>query len=292
MDDCSCLTNFIMKRITSIKLKKWSDIHEYQKHGWLYRGQKDKAWELQTSLERLCNRLRIKSHEWPVAEMRLIRSFKRAYHQYASHEPGENHRLEWCSIMQHYGAPTRLLDFTYSIYVAAYFATEAAEQSSVVWAFHSPWCLKASQQCFLRARKNADLVQKIGQPFMENDELAVNELCGAKPYVQAVLPTNAFRLNERLRIQQGVFLIPGDVTKPFMKNLLALPGVGDPRNAIKIIIPATERIKMLKCLWEMNVSRAALFPGIDGYAQSLGVYHPLLFPTQYGSSSTPLIKLS
>src|SRR5436309_276549 len=40
--------------------------------------------------------------------------------------------LEWLALMQHYGAPTRLLDFSYSFWIALFFAFEAAEDDCVV----------------------------------------------------------------------------------------------------------------------------------------------------------------
>ena len=36
-------------------------------------------------------------------------------------------------------------------------------------------------------------------------------------------PQNPFRLNERLTIQKGVFMCPGNVTVPFEENLGSLP---------------------------------------------------------------------
>ena len=42
----------------------------------------------------------------------------------------DDNRLEWLALMQHYGAPTRLLDFTRSPYVACFFALEELKKRS------------------------------------------------------------------------------------------------------------------------------------------------------------------
>jgi hypothetical protein len=55
--------------------------------------------------------------------------------------------------MQHHGAPTRLLDFTYSIYVAAYFALESADADAAVWAVNAPWALRTSVAVLSSSRR-------------------------------------------------------------------------------------------------------------------------------------------
>lgn len=71
----------------------------------------------------------------------LATSLERAcYHLYAAAAPprqGETH--EWLTVMRHYGTPTRLLDFTYSLYVAMFFAAEDVEGDSVIWAVNKKW---------------------------------------------------------------------------------------------------------------------------------------------------------
>jgi hypothetical protein len=69
-------------------------------------------------------------------------------------------------------------------------------------------------------------------------------------------------------------MCPGDVTLPFEENLCFLSGWKDKKNIRKIIIPEQLRRKALDKLSDMNISRATLFPGLDGFARSLKVSMP------------------
>jgi hypothetical protein len=176
--------------------------------------------------------------------------------------------------MQHHGAPTRLLDFTYSIYVASYFAIETADQDAAVWAVNGKWALSESAKLLKAAGKNDSDVQQLEDRFIEGSERITQNLFFESPLVRLACPMNPFRLNERLRIQKGIFLIAGSVEAPFAENLAALPQHDSPDNILKIAIPRSIAEDALVGLFQMNISRASLFPGLDGYAQALGVLHP------------------
>jgi hypothetical protein len=85
------------------------------------------------------------------------------------------------------------------------------------------------------------------------------------------LPVNPFRLNERLVIQQGIFLCPGDVTLTFEENLAAvLPS--PPHNALLQFVVGDSVDLRRRILWQLqhsNMNSATLFPGLDGFARSL-----------------------
>ena len=266
-------------------LTEWSDIHEFARHGWLYRGQRAADWKLMTSLEGCCVREGVSSLDRARIEQELFREFRRTYHHYAVHVPQSGVALEWLSLMQHHGAPTRLLDCTYSIYIASYFAVEDADADAAVWAFNGPWAGRQSASRFQSAGKPANIVDKLLEPFGEGDESIFEPLFFSSPHVRLTCPLNPFRLNERLRIQKGIFLVPGSVDDSFMANLEAMPDYEDEKHLIKIIIPSSLRRQVLQGLFEMNITRTSLFPGVDGFARSLGVYHPAFDPIDWSRSS-------
>lgn len=109
-----------------MELSTWPDIYkrlsEFPKE-WAFRGHEDASYKLEPTLERAAKDSGI---EWSELELRVSPEFKaRARsHLQASMIPQDPDplTLTWLSLMRHYGFPTRLLDFTYSPFIALYFA--------------------------------------------------------------------------------------------------------------------------------------------------------------------------
>ncbi len=228
-------------------------------------------WDLETSLERALNDWGLPLSDAPRAEWALLRDFKRGFLPVAEYAPPhDDDVVGWLALMQHHGAPTRLLDWTYSPFVAAYFAVEALlsvrrSTRAVVWAipcsaFDSPGDLVSPPAAKELIQKFCD--HRDGESFsglfFKHD-----------PRLSFVLPVNPSVLNQRLIIQQGVFLAPGNVTIPFMQNLEAAATCAADGQPIKYIIDRSAIRDAMHHLRRMNMTRASLFPGLDGYAQNL-----------------------
>jgi hypothetical protein len=117
--------------------------------------------------------------------------------------------------------------------------------------------------------------------YDEGDDFIFADVFLKDPVALCVCPQNPFRLNERLRVQMGVFTVPGRVDASFDENLRALPGYDQRTHIVKIVIPSALRNDALQTLFDMGLSRRTLFPGLDGYAQSLAVYSPALNPIRW-----------
>src|ERR1041384_342644 len=77
---------------------------------WAFRGQQDATWPLFSALSRYLLTFRIHPQAWQAQEARMLRIFKRKAHQFLQHIPPPDDDLQWLALMQHHGAPTRLLD--------------------------------------------------------------------------------------------------------------------------------------------------------------------------------------
>lgn len=250
-----------------ITVDSWPDakrLLSVDKAGWAWRGHQDANWSFTSSLERAITLPSIKRSS---VEQVLFQRFARRAHHYLEEElPELDNYLHWFSIMQHYGAPTRVLDWTYSPYIAAFFSLESASNpasSSAVWAIDLHWCRQQATKV-LRDLLSEPNLRVPGHNIWEPAEFKRFFIDHSLDFVAPVEP---FSMNERLTLQQGLFLCQGNLSKSFEENLGAYE---DQENHIlKFILPNKVRAQALIDLDSMGLSRATLFPGIDGFAQSL-----------------------
>lgn len=241
----------------------------------LYRGQANADWELVTSLERTCHSMDGSLEYAMTREQRLNFLFKRRYHNFTTNIPDFDDELRWLAIMQHHGAPTRLLDCSYSILVAAYFAVEKTSTDAAVWQIDNNW-LRHNAVKYLEKKGVRESSLNVTMQRVSKDE-SKKRFCNIYMsnkyrFVRSLSPY--FR-DRRLTAQQGTFLCSGDVSVSFMDNLTNICGNSD--GIKKYVIPKTLHKEILYNLYASNISRATLFPGLDGFAAALSVFHPTIW---------------
>ena len=243
---------------------------------WVYRGHSE-DYELATSLERAQKYFDIKGLDLPGIEEQLIRNFWRRF-QGERDEDLNKDKLYCISIMQHHGAPTRLLDFTWSPYVGAFFALESSKNPPykskdmpILWCINIDWI-----ESEVKKIVNNKLLGDRCCDRKRNDETFV-PMYMSKQRKKFVHLENPLRLNTRLVIQQGIFLCPGDVSCSFEDNLKNLKHWNDKNNIVKISfnLSKNERKIALHELHRMNINQASLFPGLDGYSRSMKQLIPM-----------------
>jgi len=289
-------TTLLPYTYTPSPVKTWKNLYDLfcedfpennTKETWLFRGHNDPREPLRTSLEKaFCNIASIKIDKekdvkdllqnkfmdasiWEI-ERGLIRRFKRQYHHFDVRLPESGNYIEWLSIMRHYGAPNRMLDWSYSFFVAVFFAIEdsISEKGAAIWALEKNAIIKTAKS-----------LKYIGAKLKKDEDIKKKETwekcfyCPIDPQL-FVFPANPFRLNERLVIQQGDLLCQGDISKTFEENLAAvLPQSTDKAHSklrkYTLDFNAKERQTALLALHRMNINRATLFPGLEGFSKSL-----------------------
>ena len=281
----------------------WNEIFDLDRYflsPFIFRGQSDKNWELGTSIERAKKKFLVQTftNDYSTQEQWMMHEFKRKYPLFSSLLPKHNDNFEWLAIMQHHGAPTRLLDFTESIFVATYFAINDAITDCSIWAINRHQIrdiLYASQG--LNYINGATLKDDVNDVHIEY----ANKYIGSKTSIEenempiSVVPLEPKICTERLARQQGLFLMPTNcnysfqenLTKSFLKDQFLFNKVSFSElikeakrkslnhkiKIIKINIPLDLHYDILYSLTEMNITAETLFPGIDGLAKSLQQTH-------------------
>lgn len=227
-----------------------------------------------------------KCYTRPDLEINLIREFQRKAHHHLQYVPKFHNTLEWLTLMQHYGGPTRLLDWTYSFYVALFFAltrlncdTEYAE----VWAVNAKWISNVEKKLYTTNEIRESFEQRKQDPIKMRDlhDLILKKLLTNKYNI--VTNMNCFRLNDRLILQQGTFLIQGNINVSFDSNLISMGTDKELKKNIHrmiIDINSSDKNEIMEDLSKMNISSATLFPGLQGFAQSLETQ--LAYPGKFG----------
>lgn len=272
-----------------VKIEDWSQIHEIAALStlWAFRGHSVSRWHLETNIYRGAAATGRETKKLANREDWMLYQFQRRAHHYLRDLPPAKARLDWLALMQHYGAPTRLLDFSHSIYVAAFFAVERGLTDAAIWGVNL-FALMSRKPDVWKGRIDAVNRQQVA---LAND--VIRRKRRVAPDVLSVEPE---RMHERLVVQQGLFLFPCDITSSFEANLgAALKAkadflrnmrtqqwrTGDYSDAdfatlrtIKIVVPPKLFASAMENLDSMNVNSATLFPGLDGFARSL-YYHLL-----------------
>ena len=282
------------KLIWTEPAKSWEDFLTWMgqlQDSWCFRGQRESAWTLRTSLDRAV-RVRYENvkvetpdgHHFVHSghyhldrfeeESNLLFRFKQQAHQLIPHTPPPDDKASWFALMQHHGAPTRLLDWTASPYVALYFAIEDKPQEksdgdekadgeeddgySAVWAIDLNW-LELKKQKHLESIDAKERTAYLNGLLEQRNE----------PLIVKIDPPHG---NERMSAQQGFFLWKLYETTPFFDQILIsmmLDPIQERPVIRKLKVGGDLRIEFLERLRHMNIHRGSLFPGLDGFCKWL-----------------------
>lgn len=152
--------------MTEVTVNNFSELlkeFEKEKEGQnvVFRGHSDIKYELQTSLGR-CEP--IKGKTTLQLEKRIFKLFKESSLPYLEFKP--TNELEWLAVAQHFGLPTRLLDWSYNPLVASYFAVESNPDSdSALFVLSGCSTIQEPEKFKLTSQ---DKVQKYRPPYISS----------------------------------------------------------------------------------------------------------------------------
>jgi hypothetical protein len=257
--------------IPEVRVSSWSELNDELYAGAFrpglgrfrpstaFRGAADCRQGLSTSLATL-------GSQSAYVESHLVRDLRK----YASSEVAKGDEIwNWLALGQHHGLPTRLLDWTYSPFVALHFATANPrhfDQDGVVWAVdyattnrYLPERLARLLSSEAVAVFTAEMLTRAARTLDEFDQLA------PEPFVVFFEPPS---LDARITNQFALFALMSDPTANLGQWLQERPVA-----ARRIVIPAGLKWEVRDKLDQANITERVLFPGLDGLCHWLRRYY-------------------
>jgi len=254
-----------------------------RKHGssLYFRGHSDSKYTLEPSLFRR-NRYLKNEH--------LM--FKEMLKERPAHFSEDRTTLEKLVKMQHFGLPTRLLDITKNPLVALYFACVTHEDKTaskndgevVVLSLDgrlmkyndSDTAMILSNLCKLKpSEKKFDTslsiekfneTENVGKLLWEikREKAIFYDIINPK-HINSIIPVKVAKNNERIQIQDGLFLLYG-VGKDGNKLLVPSDWIVKTKTNECVLIDAESKGKIRDQLQEINISKKTLFPDLENTA--------------------------
>lgn len=207
---------------------------------WYFRGHSSADFTLTPGLFRLD--ITDTYSNWETVESYLINSFKREAPPHLSIIPDSD--IDWLTLAQHHGLPTRLLDWTTSPLIALYFAVEDSmnKKDAHVWCYG----ILSVNNChpsstWLERTTNTGIESRILTPQHISPRITNQGGC--------------FTIHERP--QNGNKFIPFDQqsrNNDFLK---------------KIVINSKDKLTILNELYNFGIHRGFIYPGLDGLSQKI-----------------------
>lgn len=221
------------------------------------RGQSNAQWDLTPSLLRILPS-ELSAQEVLDLEHTALNTFKSQAHLYLS--PSDfattTDPVSWFTVMQHHGVPTRILDWTNSIYVAAYFAVHGTPSSDgAVWLV-----------CVSRVHEH---MKKIYGESVLPIDIAIKDQLFHADAPEVLKFVERHYQSHRMIAQQGIFSLCSNVRGHHGEILRNLFCEQSELEFLKLIVPSSLKPTFAQRLRAMNIAVNSLFPGIDGLGKSV-----------------------
>jgi hypothetical protein len=251
--------------VTDVVISSWLELQEAvfdsswqsslsrHRSNFVFRGVPRVSHGLETSLQ---------TGGFTAHELHLLTSFRKYALRSAVHGDWV---WNWLSLAKHHGLPTRLLDWTYSPYVAMHFATFETryyDEDAAIWCVDYRKTNELLPKPLRKMLDDTD-VNLFTTEMLNSVATTLNQFDGLSSH-DFVVFFEPPSLDERIVNQFALFSLPSSAA-------LSLEDLLKQREAMykRVVIPAALKWEIRDKLDQANVNERVLFPGLDGLSRWL-----------------------